>query len=167
MTAIAAIASMESPRNAAPQPTAMTATRSNAIPPVVLAFTTMKKGSNKHGGLTSESEMSYNDDKYRIPDMAYYTKAQTKSAANGEHTISPFVIEILSDTDLAKNIENKLWEYFEQGVQVVWHIMPYRELVKVFTSPRDVKICLAEDICSAKPSLENFEISVNQVFELV
>lgn len=113
-----------------------------------------------------ESEMSYNDDKYRIPDMAFYTKAQTKAAANGERSVSEFIIEILSDTDLQKNIENKLWEYFEQGVKCVWHIVPYRQLVKVYTSPREVKILLGDDICSAKPVLEDFEMTVNQIFEL-
>lgn len=121
---------------------------------------------NKIGGLIPESEMSYNDDKYRIPDMAFYTKAQTKAAANGERSVSEFIIEILSDTDLQKNIENKLWEYFEQGVKCVWHIVPYRQLVKVYTSPREVKILLGDDICSAKPVLEDFEITVNQIFEL-
>jgi Uma2 family endonuclease len=125
-----------------------------------------EKGLNKKGGLTAEGEMSYNDEKYRIPDMAYYTKAQTKAAAEGQHSVSEFVIEILSDTDLQKNIENKLWEYFEQGVKVVWHILPYRQIVKVYSSPRDVKVLINEDICSATPVLEDFEITVNQIFEL-
>lgn len=118
------------------------------------------------GDIIPEGEMSYNDEKYRIPDMAFYTKAQTRAAAEGQRSISEFVIEILSDTDLQKNIENKLWEYFEQGVKCVWHIVPYRQLVKVYSSPRDVKILLGDDICSAKPILEDFEITVNQIFEL-
>jgi Uma2 family endonuclease len=116
--------------------------------------------------IIAEGEMSYNDEKYRIPDMAYYTKLQTKAAAEGQHSVSEFVIEILSDTDLQKNIENKLWEYFEQGVKVVWHILPYRQIVKVYSSPRDVKVLINDDVCSAKPVLEDFEITVNQIFEL-
>lgn len=124
------------------------------------------KGLNKEGGLTPESEMAYDDSRYRIPDMAYYTREQTKAAANGEHTVSPFVIEILSDSDLQKSIENKLWEYFEEGVQVVWHIIPYRQIVKVYTSPRHVSILTDDEICSAKPALLDFDISVNQIFEL-
>lgn len=124
------------------------------------------KGLNKYGGLIPESEMAYDDNRYRIPDIAYYTREQTKAAANGEHTISPFIIEILSDTDLQKNIENKLWEYFEEGVQVVWHILPYRQIVKVYTSPRHVSILTDDDICTAQPAVPNFEMTVNQVFEL-
>ena len=125
-----------------------------------------EKGLNKTGGLISESEMAYDDSRYRIPDVAYYTRAQTKTAAEGEHTVSPFVIEILSDSDLQKSIENKLWEYFKEGVQVVWHIVPYSQTVKVYTSPRHVSILAESDICSAKPALADFEISVNQIFEI-
>jgi Uma2 family endonuclease len=125
-----------------------------------------EKSLNKGGGLIPESEMAYDDARYRIPDVAYYTRAQTKAAAEGEHTVSPFVIEILSDSDLQKSIENKLWEYFQEGVQVVWHIVPYRQIVKVYTSPRHVSILTDDEICSAKPALADFEISVNQIFEI-
>ena len=125
-----------------------------------------EKGLNKQGGLVSESEMAYDDKRYRIPDMAYYTREQTKAAAKGVHTVSSFAIEILSNTDLAKDIENKLWEYFDEGVQVVWHIMPYRKIIKVYTSPFHVKVCINSDICSAKPALPDFEMTVHQIFEL-
>ena len=69
--------------------------------------------------LIAESEMAYDDKRYRIPDMAFYTYEQTKAAAQGQHTIASFVIEIISDSDYAKDIETKLWEYFKNGVEVV------------------------------------------------
>ena len=124
------------------------------------------KSLNKQGGLIPESEMAYDDMRYRVPDIAYYTRKQTKAAAAGEHTVSSFVIEILSDSDLQKSIENKLWEYFEEGVQVVWHIIPYRQIVKVYTSPRHVEILTDDEICSANPALSDFKITVNHIFEL-
>jgi Uma2 family endonuclease len=92
---------------------------------------------------------------------------QTKAAAKGKHSVATFIIEIISDTDYAKNVEIKLWEYFAEGVQVVWHVMPANKLVKVYTSsPRQVAICLDNDICSAKPILADFEMSVNDIFRL-
>lgn len=121
---------------------------------------------SKGHDLMSESQMAYDDKRYRIPDIAFYTYEQTKAAANGKHTISSFVIEILSNTDFAKDIENKLWEYFEEGVQVVWHVMPYRKIVKVYTSPFHAKVCIDNDICSALPALPDFEMTVAQIFEL-
>jgi hypothetical protein len=38
--------------------------------------------------------------------------------------------------------------------------------VKVYTSPRHVSICLGDDMCSAKPVLNDFEMPVNQIFEI-
>jgi Uma2 family endonuclease len=116
--------------------------------------------------LMSESEMSYDDKRYRIPDLAFYTQEQTAAAAKGEHTISSFVIEILSDTDLARNVEDKIWEYFQEGVQVVWHVLPYRKIVKVFTSPKDVVVCVIGETCAADPALPSFKMKVEDVFAL-
>jgi Uma2 family endonuclease len=128
------------------------------------AFTSTE--SYKQGqDLISESEMAYDDNRYRVPDMAYYTKEQTKAAANGEHTVSSFVIEILSDTDLAKNIEIKLWEYFEEGVKVVWHVIPYKQIVKVYTSPFQVSICKEDEVCSAAAAID-FDMTPNAIFNL-
>ncbi len=129
------------------------------------AFTSTESYKQGHD-LISESEMAYDDNRYRVPDMAYYTKEQTKAAANGEHTVSPFVIEILSDTDLAKNIEIKLWEYFEEGVKVVWHIIPYKQIVKVYTSPFQVNICKEDEVCSATAASIDFDMTPNSIFEL-
>jgi Uma2 family endonuclease len=125
-----------------------------------------EKGLYKTAGMMPESEMAYDDNRYRVPDMAYYTKEQTKAAANGEHTVSPFVIEILSDTDLAKNIEIKLWEYFEEGVKVVWHVIPYKQIVKVYTSPFKVSICKENEVCSAASASIDFDITPNAIFNL-
>jgi Uma2 family endonuclease len=116
--------------------------------------------------LMSESEMSYDDKRYRIPNLAFYTQSQTTAAAKGAHTISPFVIEILSDTDLAKNVEDKIWEYFQEGVQVVWPVLPYRQIVKVFSSPKDVKVCVIGETCDAAPVLPDFKMKVEDVFAL-
>jgi Uma2 family endonuclease len=116
--------------------------------------------------LMVETEMSYDDKRYRIPDLAFYTFEQTKAAARGEHTVSSFVIEILSDTDLAKNVEDKIWEYFQEGVQVVWHVLPYRKIVKIFTSPKNVKVCVMGEVCEAAPAIPEFSMLVEEVFAL-
>ena len=80
--------------------------------------------------------------------------------------ISEFVIEIISNNDQINQLEKKITEYFKAGVKVIWNIIPEREVVYVYTSRRDVKICLENDICSANPVLEDFEIRVNELFAL-
>jgi hypothetical protein len=56
-------------------------------------------------------------------------------------------------------------------VQIIWLIMPnlkraaFRQ-VHIFTSPKNIQICTDDDICSAEPVLDDFEISVNDLLTL-
>jgi Uma2 family endonuclease len=100
----------------------------------------------------------------RRPDTAYFTYAQAELDRKGEDVVPAFVIEILSETDQAYRIEEKIAEYFKAGVQVIWYIDPEQEVIYVYTSRKHVSICLEEDICSAAPVLPDFTISVNTLF---
>lgn len=100
----------------------------------------------------------------RRPDIAYFTKEQIQQGRNGEDVIPAFVVEILSETDQAYRIEEKLTEYFRAGIQVVWNIFPEQQVVYMYTSRKNVTICLEDDICSAAPVLPDFSISVNTLF---
>ena len=116
--------------------------------------------------LISECEMAYNDFRYRVPDLAYFTKQQTVAAAKGQHGISAFVVEVISNNDSGIAIEEKMWEYFEHGVQVVWHIWPSLQVVKVYTTPLESKSLIGDMVCSAAPALPDFEMTPNQIFHL-
>ena len=100
----------------------------------------------------------------RRPDVAYLTKEQIMQTRAGENVIPEFVIEILSESDNVNKVEEKVVEYFKAGVRVVWNIYLEQQAIYVYTSRRDVKICIEDDICSAKPVLPDFEMSANQIF---
>jgi len=70
---------------------------------------------------------------------------------------------VVSSNDQINDIKLKLKEYFKHGVRVVWLIMPEQDMVEVCTSVKDVIICLDDDHCSAKPVLDDFEISVKDL----
>jgi hypothetical protein len=42
--------------------------------------------------------------------------------------------------------------------------LPQQKLVYVYTSRRDVKICIENDVCSAAPVLTDFQIAADQLF---
>ncbi|WP_229317089.1 Uma2 family endonuclease [Larkinella sp. C7] len=69
----------------------------------------------------------------RRPDIAYFTDSQVEQGRKGEDVIPAFVVEVLSETDQAYRIEEKIAEYFKAGVQVVWNIFPESEVVYVYT----------------------------------
>ena len=103
----------------------------------------------------------------RRPDLAYFSGQQIDgSIASDVEPIPEFVIEVISPTDDAIKVEEKLAEYFKSNIKVVWHIFPENEVVYVYTSRKQVKICTDSDICSASPVLADFEISVTDLFAL-
>ncbi|PWK27937.1 Uma2 family endonuclease [Arcicella aurantiaca] len=116
------------------------------------------------GSLVSEYDVQLSGIQMRRPDIAYLTKEQITETKKGVDVIPEFVIEILSETDNINRVEEKVTEYFKAGVKVIWHIFPELKMIYVYTSRRDVKICIENDICSASPVLTDFETVVSELF---
>ncbi len=100
----------------------------------------------------------------RVADLAYLTAEQLKEKEDLYPSISPFVIEIISKNDKADEIQLKLEQYFTDGVQVVWQIYPNSKTIHAYTSPYDVQICHGDMICSASPSLPDFNVATQELF---
>ncbi len=101
----------------------------------------------------------------RIPDIALFTDAQIKSSL--DETIEPipgFVIELISESDLVGKVEKKVIEYFAAGVQTIWHIHPDLQMVRVFTSPRQMASFFETDLLSAAPALPDMSLTVTELF---
>ncbi len=102
----------------------------------------------------------------RRADMAFLTQPQMDETLKGDASVAPFVIEVISAFDKINEFETKLKEYFTNGVQVVWQIIPLSETVKVYTSVKNVKICQDDDVCSATPVLPTFQMTVQDILNL-
>lgn len=118
------------------------------------------------GILMSEVDMYLPSiDRTRRADIAVLAGGQVDDSVSGEATVCPFVIEIISKNDQINEVEEKIIEYFENGVQVVWIIFPKIKKVEVYTSIEDVKICFGDTVCSAMPVMADFNISAKDIFE--
>jgi Uma2 family endonuclease len=117
------------------------------------------------GILTPEIEQWTTSSRYRKPDMAYFTKEQIKEGKVGKEPLSSFMIESISKNDQINMVNDKVLEYFEAGVKVVWLIFPNQEMVYVYTSPTEVKICKNDIICSAETVIEGFSIKAGDIFK--
>ncbi len=124
----------------------------------------IEKGLWKIGTLVSEYDVQLSGIQMRRPDVAYLTKEQIVLTKQGEDEIPEFAIEIISGNDKANKVEEKTIEYFKAGVKVLWLIYPDNKTVQVYTSLKQAQICTDDDICSAKPILEDFEIKVSDIF---
>jgi Uma2 family endonuclease len=124
----------------------------------------IRKGYWETGTLVAEYDVALTGIQIRRPDIAYLTKEQIQLGKNGEDVIPEFVIEIVSSSDNIYKVENKVTEYFRAGVKVVWHIFPAHQMVYVYTSRKNVQICIENDICSASPVLPDYEIKISDIF---
>lgn len=131
---------------------------------ILLSFFLKTEAARKGGLLIAETDMQTTREQYRRPDIAFYNAEQLSSMWSGQNQIAPWVVEIISPTDNADKINQKLEEYFRAGVQVVWHIFPASQKVDVFTSPDDVKICRGKVVCSAAPAVPDLEIAAETLF---
>jgi Uma2 family endonuclease len=114
--------------------------------------------------LFPEYKCKLNETQVRIPDLAFFTRKQIIEASNNEHPIPEFVIEIISTYDRLIDVELKVIEYFRAGVKLVWHIIPQLKMVRIFHSLKNINTCTDDDTCSAAPIIDDFAISVNELF---
>lgn len=117
------------------------------------------------GEMIAEAQTMTSISQLRIPDLAFFTSKQIKLAASGDLQTPDFAIELVSENDKHRKILEKLDEYFNAGIQVVWLISPELRTVYVYRSPVDVEVCRGKKICSAAPALPDFEISVDDIFQ--
>ena len=125
------------------------------------------KAYRERGELDKEVIMFLPDaNRNRIADLAYLTKEQLQEVDDLKPSLSSFVIEIISKNDTTYEVSKKLNQYFDNGVEVVWQILPHLQTIHVYTSPETVKICRGATICSASPVLADFNIAAQDVFAL-
>jgi Uma2 family endonuclease len=120
------------------------------------------KAHREGGLLICEQDVMLTGIQMRRPDVAYFSDEQIHSTETDE-PIPAFCIEIISPTDDSMKVEAKRIEYFKAGVQVLWHVYPENGEVYVYTARKTVQICSDTDVCSARPVLDDFEISVNDL----
>jgi Uma2 family endonuclease len=75
-------------------------------------------------------------------------------------------VEVISPTDKAFDVMEKVCEYFVGGVREVWHIYSNVELVLVFTSPTTVRILTKADELTGDPVVRGFRMALADLFPL-
>lgn len=102
---------------------------------------------------------------HRRPDLVYFTEAQRINMAYDEEETPAFVIEIISSTDQMNLVQQKMRNYREANVKVIWQIFPALEEVHVYQG-NEMKICFGEMLCSAAAVIPDFELSAEAIFKI-
>ncbi len=118
------------------------------------------------GELIPESDVFFGGN-HRRPDIAYFTDEQIAAMSYGENQVPKFVIEIISTKDQVNLIQQKMNNYRQANVQVVWQIFPLSEQVHVYGGSmlKSMSMCERGDLCSAVSVLTGFEMTAAEVFK--
>jgi Uma2 family endonuclease len=118
------------------------------------------------GQLMAEADLFFGQN-HRRPDICWLTNVQIDRLAEGMYEVPAFVIEIISKTDAINRVHDKMQDYRNAGVELVWHIFPKHKEVHIYTGEhlQQMSIRRHKDQCSASSVLPNFELSIEQIFE--
>lgn len=75
-------------------------------------------------------------------------------------------VEVISPTDKAFDVIEKVQEYFAGGVRQVWHIYSHIEQVMIFDSPTTVRVLTRADELTAEPVVPGFRMPMAELFPL-
>ncbi len=73
-------------------------------------------------------------------------------------------VEILSPNDTQEDIDEKIDEYLQAGVALVWVIDPHHRTVEIFRPGEEPEMVNVRQDLSAEPHLPGFRIPVAQLF---
>ena len=107
----------------------------------------------------------------RMPDVAFvrWDRLPTRKLPRSQVlSVAPdLVVEILSPSNTKKEMEDKLVEYFQAGVRLVWYVDPEKRTAEVYTSPTDVERLDADGILDGRDVLPGFKLKIKDWLDKV
>jgi Uma2 family endonuclease len=106
----------------------------------------------------------------RRPDVAFvsyerWARDRRVSRARSWAVIPDLAVEIVSRTNTADEVADKLEEYFKSGVRQVWVVYPVHAKVYVYSSTTSVHILARGDELDGGIVLPGFRLAVSDLFD--
>jgi Uma2 family endonuclease len=106
----------------------------------------------------------------RIPDVAFvsFDRLPDRKRPKGPiPELAPdLAVEVLSDSNTRREMENKLQEYFAAGTRLVWYVDIKTRSVEVYTSPTQKNRISGADLLQGGDVLPGFEVAVSEIFNI-
>jgi Uma2 family endonuclease len=106
----------------------------------------------------------------RIPDVSFISWDRVPGGEVPKEPVPLLVpnlaVEVISRTNTPKEMAEKLEEYFEKGVRLVWYVRPRSRVVDVYTSPNRFTRLTASMQLDGADVLPGFSIQVGKLFEM-
>ncbi len=79
--------------------------------------------------------------------------------------IPDLAVEVVSPSNAAEHVTEKIEEYFEVGVRQVWVVFPNQRKIYVYSSPSSVRILTQDDELDGGDVLPGFRLAVATLFD--
>jgi len=109
----------------------------------------------------------------RRPDVAFVTSERWPSGRpqpideNAWSVVPDIAVEVVSPNDLAEDQLEKIIEYFQAGVRLVWVVFPKHRRVYVYEEPGSVRVLSDRDVLEGGQVLPGFSLAVGLLFDPV
>jgi Uma2 family endonuclease len=106
----------------------------------------------------------------RRPDLAFvsfdrWPREKQVPRSEAWEVAPDLAIEVVSPTNPADEVVDKVAEYFQAGVVRVWVVYPSQRQVYVYSSPTAVKVVAGEAELTDDALLPGFRLSLNTLFD--
>jgi Uma2 family endonuclease len=106
----------------------------------------------------------------RIPDVSFFSLERLPGGEVPEEPVPLLVpdlaVEVISRSNTRKEMDEKLHEYFEKGVRLVWYVRPKNRVVDVYTAPDHFTRLTALMQLGGADVLPGFSVQVGELFEM-
>ena len=105
----------------------------------------------------------------RRPDVAFVSASKwpIERLAPSESAwalVPDLAVEVISPTDLAVEVNQKLRDYFRCGVRKVWHVWPAARCVDVYESRTEMRVVEADGELTCEELLPGFRLPMTDLF---
>lgn len=104
----------------------------------------------------------------RIPDVSFVSRkrlpARKRPSRPIPQLVPNLVVEVLSPSNTAREMQLKLQDYFAAGAELVWYVNARTQTVEVFTSLEDSTVLKAGQTLAGGEVLPGFKVRVRELF---
>jgi Uma2 family endonuclease len=109
-------------------------------------------------------------DLQRRPDVAFvsydrWPRHRRVPTTAAWEVVPELAVEVVSPTNTASEVVDKVGEYFRAGTRLIWVVFPPQELVYVYTSPTSVRVLDRTGELDGGAVLPEFRLPLAELFE--
>jgi Uma2 family endonuclease len=109
----------------------------------------------------------------RRPDIAFVSSERwpldrpTSLSDDAWDVVPDLVVEVISPTDFAEGLLEKVWEYFQAGVRLVWLVYASQRCIHVFEAWNRIRVVTESDTLDGSEVLPGFRLPLDRLFESI